>query len=71
MCVADDKVYWLAEYETQEALSTSKQNTINLQTFLSHLNPLTVLHRLICNVFWGLGDRSYTIMIQYGYQMKD
>ena len=23
----------------------------------------TVLHRSICNVFWGLGGRSYTIMI--------
>ena len=30
----------------------------------------TVLHRLICDVFWGLGDKSYTIIIQYGYQMK-
>ena len=30
----------------------------------------TVLHRSICDVFWGLGDRSYTIIIQYGYQMK-
>ena len=35
------------------------------------LRPCTVLHRSICDVFWGLGDRSYTIMIQYGYQMKD
>ena len=29
-----------------------------------------MLHRSICDVFWGLGDRSYTIIIQYGYQMK-
>ena len=29
-----------------------------------------MLHRSICDVFWGLGGRSYTIIIQYGYQMK-
>ena len=29
-----------------------------------------MLHRSICYVFWGLGGRSYTIIIQYGYQMK-
>ena len=32
--------------------------------------PSTVLHRFICDVFWGLGDRSYTIIVHYGYQMK-
>ena len=30
----------------------------------------TVLHWSICDVFWGLGGRSYTIIIRYGYQMK-
>ena len=30
-----------------------------------------MLHRLFCDVFWGLGVRSYTIITQYGYQMKD
>ena len=44
----------------------------NISTNFDHiLKGGTVLHRSICDVFWGLGDRSYTIMIQYDYQMKD
>ena len=38
--------------------------------FSDFVPPPTVLHRSICDVFWGLGGRSYTIIIQYGYQMK-
>ena len=34
------------------------------------VGPITVLHRSICDVFWGLRGRSYSIIIQYGYQMK-